>query len=219
VSAWVNQKESRTDDTRHARRASQQKRLPIRPGSFCCYEFIVRPICDIITSPHYFPISQAQGCDHQQWIAATDMLGPIFAAIMLRRPEPTKQRGEPTILRIRAIEITHLTRFTLLLLLRIQRYMWRNHVATWTDANNSGRNLDLKTRFRFRVCIICCNIIFGLDFNLKKLNHFTASAIWKRFKVTAWGPLPWSRYANTTLNHDKVSIYCALLAPQWKVKS
>jgi len=28
-----------------------------------CYEFIVRPICGIITSPHYFPISQAQGGD------------------------------------------------------------------------------------------------------------------------------------------------------------
>jgi len=30
------------------------------------------------------------------------------------------------------------------------------------------------------------------------------------------GPPPWSRYANTTLNHDKVSIYCALLTPQRK---
>jgi len=27
-----------------------------------------------------------------------------------------------------AIELPHSTRFTLLLLLRIQRYMWRNHV-------------------------------------------------------------------------------------------
>jgi len=30
------------------------------------------------------------------------------------------------------------------------------------------------------------------------------------------GRLPWTRYANTTLNHDKVLIYCALLTPQWK---
>jgi len=29
------------------------------------------------------------------------------------------------------------------LLLRILRYMWRNHVDTWAQANNSGRNLDL----------------------------------------------------------------------------
>ena len=55
---------------------------------------------------------------------------PFVAAIMLGRPEPTKERVEPTILSIIAIEITLLTRFTLLLLPRIQRYMWRNHVAT-----------------------------------------------------------------------------------------
>jgi len=48
----------------------------------------------------------------------------------LRRPEPTKERGEPTIPSTIAVEITHLTRFALLLLPRIQRYMWRNHVAT-----------------------------------------------------------------------------------------
>jgi len=36
---------------------------------------------------------------------------------MLHRPEPTKERVEPTIRSIIAIEITHLTRFTLLLLL------------------------------------------------------------------------------------------------------
>jgi len=58
------------------------------------------------------------------------MLGPIFAAIMLGRPEPTKESVEPTILSIIAIEITHLTTFTLLLLLGIQRYIWRNHVTT-----------------------------------------------------------------------------------------
>jgi len=42
---------------------------------------------------------------------------------MLRFPEPTKQKVEPAILSITAIEITHLTRFTLQLLLRIKRYM------------------------------------------------------------------------------------------------
>jgi len=56
---------------------------------------------------------------------------PFVAGTMLRRPEPTKEAVEPMILRIIVIAITHLTRFTLLLLLRIQRYMWRNHVATW----------------------------------------------------------------------------------------
>ena len=39
---------------------------------------------------------------------------------------------------------------------------------------------------------------------MKKLNHFTG--IWKRLKVTIWVPLPWSRYANTTLNHDNVFV-------------
>jgi len=72
------------------------------------------------------------------------------------------------------------------------------------------------TRFGFRICIVFRNIIFGLDLNLKNLNHF---GVWKRLKGTVWGPLPWSRYANTTLNHDNVLIYCSLLAPQWKAKS
>jgi len=67
---------------------------------------------------------------------------------MLRRPEPTKEGIEPRILSKIAIEITHLTMFALLLLLRSLRYTWRNHVAIWAQANNSGRNLDLnKIRF------------------------------------------------------------------------
>jgi len=45
--------------------------------------------------------------------------------------------------------------------------------------------LDLKTRFGFPICIIFCNIIFGLDLNLKNLitlpvsseiSHFTSCA-------------------------------------------
>jgi len=62
---------------------------------------------------------------------------------MLRRPESTKGKVEPTILSTIAIEIIHLTRFALLLLLRILRYMWRNHVATWAHAHDGGRNWDL----------------------------------------------------------------------------
>ena len=49
--------------------------------------------------------------------------GPFVAGTMLCRPELNKERVEPTILSIIAIDITHLTRFALLLLLRIQRYM------------------------------------------------------------------------------------------------
>jgi len=55
----------------------------------------------------------------------------FFAAIMLHRPEPTNERGEPTILSKLPIVVTHLAIFTLLLVLQIQRYMWHNHVATW----------------------------------------------------------------------------------------
>ena len=55
---------------------------------------------------------------------------PFVAGTRLRRPEPTKDRVEPTILSIVAIEIRHLTRLAPLLLLRILRYMCRNHVAT-----------------------------------------------------------------------------------------
>jgi len=67
---------------------------------------------------------------------------------MLSLPEPTKERVDPTNLSTIAIEITHLTSFALLLLLRILRYMWRNHVPTWAQANENGRNLDLnKIRF------------------------------------------------------------------------
>jgi len=55
----------------------------------------------------------------------------FVAGTMLRRPKPTKERVEPTILNIIAIEIRHLTRFALLLQLRILRHMCSNSVATW----------------------------------------------------------------------------------------
>jgi len=48
---------------------------------------------------------------------------PFVAGTLLCLPEPTKERVEPTVLSIIAVEITHLTRFALLLLVRIQRYM------------------------------------------------------------------------------------------------
>jgi len=62
---------------------------------------------------------------------------------MLRRLERTKVGVEPATLSLIAIEFTHSTRFTPMFLLRIQRYMWRNHVATWAWPNNSDRNVDL----------------------------------------------------------------------------
>jgi len=53
----------------------------------------------------------------------------------LHRPERTKQRVERTTHGITAVEIPRSTKSTLLQLLRIQRYMWRNHIGTWTFAN------------------------------------------------------------------------------------
>jgi len=106
---------------------------------------------------------------------------PFVASTMLRRPEPTKERVEPTILSTIAVEITHLTRFALLLLLRILRYMWRNHVATWAQANNSGRSLDFN-KIRFSRLHHILQYSFGLDLNLKNSNHIIG--IWKRLKVT-----------------------------------
>jgi len=52
---------------------------------------------------------------------------PFVIHTMRRRPEPTNETVEPMILSIIAIALTHFTRFTLQLLLRFQRYMWRNH--------------------------------------------------------------------------------------------
>jgi len=51
----------------------------------------------------------------------------FVAATMLRHPEKPKWRVEPTTLSVTAIQHPYLTRKTLLLLLRIQRY--RLHVA------------------------------------------------------------------------------------------
>jgi len=48
---------------------------------------------------------------------------PFVTGTMLHRPEPTKERVEPTILSIIAIEIRHLTRLALLLLPQILCYM------------------------------------------------------------------------------------------------
>jgi len=54
----------------------------------------------------------------------------FVAGTMLHRPEPTKERVETTIISITAIEIRHLTRFALLMLLRFQRYMWHRLITS-----------------------------------------------------------------------------------------
>jgi len=94
---------------------------------------------------------------------------PFVAATMLRRPEPTKETVEPMILSIKAIEIRHLTRFALLLLLRILRYMCRNHVATWAYAKNSARNLDLN-KIQFSYLHYIFQYSFWLGFESEKLT-------------------------------------------------
>jgi len=59
--------------------------------------------------------------------------------------------------------------------------MWRNQVATWAYANNSGWNLDLN-KIRFLYFHYFCNIIFGLHLNPKNIDHF--AGIWKTLKET-----------------------------------
>ena len=63
--------------------------------------------------------------------------------------------------------------------------MWHNHVATFANANNSGRHLDLN-----KIGFSCFHYIvqnnFWLEFISEKLNNFTG--IWKRLKVTLSGP-------------------------------
>jgi len=67
------------------------------------------------------------------------------------------------------------------ILLSISQHIWRKYVAVWGYANNSGRNLDLnKIRFSYLHYILQYN--FGLDLNLKNLDHFTG--IWKKLKET-----------------------------------
>ena len=70
-------------------------------------------------------------------------------------------------------------------------------------ANNSDRKFDMHYIELY---------IFALELYLNSLNHI----IWKRLKVTVCGRLPLSRYVNTWLDHDDVSIglYCTFLAPQ-----
>jgi len=82
-------------------------------------------MCGLITSLHYFLLSPAQD-DLQRGFQPPRRGEQLFvAAAMLRRPEPTKVRVEPMTCGTTAIEFPHSTRLTLLLLLRIQRYMWR----------------------------------------------------------------------------------------------
>jgi len=63
--------------------------------------------------------------------------------------------------------------------------MWRNHVATWAQANNTGRKLDFN-KIRFSYLHYILHYSFWLDLNLKNLTHFTG--IWKRLK--SHSPLP-----------------------------
>jgi len=82
---------------------------------------------------------------------------PFVVAIMLRRPESIKERVKPTIFSIIAIEITHLRCFTLLLLLRIPRYMcYGSHYGTdtvlcWTISSGVSTGTAKQT-----LLCVCC---------------------------------------------------------------
>ena len=100
----------------------------------------------------------------------------VVAVTIMRHPEQTKETVERATLDITAVEIPHSIRFTLLLLLRIQRYMWRNHVATWLKSI-TVTGIWIEIRLGFRVCVIFCNIIIGFDFNLSLYLEKTQSTV------------------------------------------
>jgi len=85
----------------------------------------------------------------------------------------------------------------------------------WTlgKANNSDRNWDLN-KIRFPYLHYILQYSFWIGFESEKVE----SLYWylEKTQVTVWDPLPGSQYSNIALNHDEVSIYCALLTPQWK---
>ena len=96
--------------------------------------------------------------------------------------------------------------------------MCHNHVATLTYANNSDRNLDLNN-----IWFSCLHYILQYNFWNGLVSEKLRSLNWHLEKTQSNSMRPtamiWSRYTNTTLNHDKVSIYCALLTPSVKAKA
>jgi len=103
--------------------------------------FLLKQICigiyDILLN-FFVTFASVFGVQVTVWVQFNSGLQPptrwesFVARTMLPRLDQTKESVEPPILSIIAIEITHLTRFTLLLLLRIQRYVWCSHVITCT---------------------------------------------------------------------------------------
>jgi len=73
--------------------------------------------------------------------------------------------------------------------------------------------LDLnKIRFSYLHYILQYSFWFGFESEkLESLYRFL-----EKTQGHSIVRLPWSRYANSTINHNKVSIDCALLTPQWK---
>jgi len=103
--------------------------------------FLLKQICigiyDILLN-FFVTFASVLGVQVTVWVQFNSGLQPptrwesFVAGTMLPRLDQSKESVEPPILSIIAIEITHLTRFTLLLLLRIQRYVWCSHVITCT---------------------------------------------------------------------------------------
>ena len=88
------------------------------------------------------------------------------------------------------------------------------YILTFTTVITSQHGFSLITVTEIWVCITWnCIFLHWICIQIA-LNQFS----WKRLKVSVCDRLPLSRYANTWLDHDDVSIglYCALLASQWK---
>jgi len=152
---------------------------------------------------HYQGNKSAHVSCHQIYRIGLTFLNPIVAAKM--SPEPTKERVE--------LKMPHSARFTLLFLLRILRYMGLISSPHELELN-SDRNLDLH-KIWFSDLNFCLQYDIWFGFGFKKHNSLHL----EKTRTKIWGRLPWSPCANTTRNHNNVSICFALLAPQWKAKS
>jgi len=118
---------------------------------------------------------------------------------MLHWPEPTKERVEPTTIGIPVMEIPHLTRFTLLLLMRIQCQMWRNHHAT--------------TILTFLIAQIAA-IVSLIQFDFDKSRNCPDDTVMKKAFPPSLPPFSKGRLDNASvifpLSSVLASLYCIL---------
>jgi len=146
---WANRRESRTDHPRYnSYRDSPFGKVhsSVAAANSSLGLYVVQS-CRHINSPiHKLKTTFNSGLQPlSRWEA-------FVAATLLRRPESTTERVPSTILSIIAIEITHLTRFTPVILLRIQRCVcwdqWRIQTKHLGGSQIGGRQKGLLLEYQ-----------------------------------------------------------------------